>query len=111
MPQAFSHMPLILSALNLASHSAHHCRRPSGGRNTPIMTVLSRTQIPAQVPSPTSSARRRLPGPAAAVRAMSDLPVAMPARPHILVVNGRKVRQPVFVIGAPHSARTCSPAP
>jgi hypothetical protein len=24
-------------------------------------------------------------------------------RPHILVVNGRKVRQPVFVIGAPHS--------
>src|SRR5260370_579095 len=27
----------------------------------------------------------------------------MPARPHILVVNGRKVRQPVFVIGASHS--------
>jgi hypothetical protein len=27
----------------------------------------------------------------------------MPARPHILVVNGRKVRQPVFAIGAPHS--------
>jgi hypothetical protein len=27
----------------------------------------------------------------------------MPARPTILVVNGRKVRQPVFVIGAPHS--------
>jgi hypothetical protein len=27
----------------------------------------------------------------------------MPLRPHILVVNGRKVRQPVFVIGAPHS--------
>jgi hypothetical protein len=27
----------------------------------------------------------------------------MPTRPHILVVNGRKVRQPVFVIGAPHS--------
>jgi hypothetical protein len=27
----------------------------------------------------------------------------MPVRPHILVVNGRKVRQPVFVIGAPHS--------
>ena len=22
---------------------------------------------------------------------------------HILVVNGRKVRQPVFVLGAPHS--------
>src|SRR5215469_15348669 len=28
---------------------------------------------------------------------------AMPPRPHILVVNGRKVRQPVFVIAAPHS--------
>lgn len=27
----------------------------------------------------------------------------MPPRPFILVVNGRKVRQPVFVIGAPHS--------
>jgi len=27
----------------------------------------------------------------------------MPPRPHILVVNGRKVRQPVYVIGAPHS--------
>ena len=27
----------------------------------------------------------------------------MPPRPYILVVNGRKVRQPVFVIGAPHS--------
>jgi len=24
-------------------------------------------------------------------------------RPYILVVNGRKVRQPVFVIGGPHS--------
>jgi hypothetical protein len=27
----------------------------------------------------------------------------MPPRSHILVVNGRKVRQPVFVISAPHS--------
>jgi hypothetical protein len=27
----------------------------------------------------------------------------MSPRPHILVVNGRKVRQPVFVISAPHS--------
>jgi hypothetical protein len=27
----------------------------------------------------------------------------MPPRSYILVVNGRKVRQPVFVIGAPHS--------
>ena len=27
----------------------------------------------------------------------------MPPRPHILVVNGRKVRQPVFIIGAPYS--------
>jgi hypothetical protein len=27
----------------------------------------------------------------------------MPSRPHILVVNGRKVSQPIFVLGAPHS--------
>ncbi|HUZ27403.1 MAG TPA: sulfotransferase [Streptosporangiaceae bacterium] len=27
----------------------------------------------------------------------------MPPRPHILVVNGRKVRHPVFIIGAPYS--------
>jgi Sulfotransferase family len=27
----------------------------------------------------------------------------MPPRPHILVVNGRKVHRPVFVLGAPHS--------
>ena len=27
----------------------------------------------------------------------------MPSTRHILVVNGRKVRQPVFIIGAPHS--------
>jgi hypothetical protein len=27
----------------------------------------------------------------------------MPPRPHILVVNGRKVRNPVFIIGAPYS--------
>ena len=30
-------------------------------------------------------------------------PRPQPARPHILVVNGRKVRHPVFIIGAPHS--------
>jgi Sulfotransferase family len=35
--------------------------------------------------------------------AMPHLMPAMPTRTHILVVNGRKVRQPVFVIGAPHS--------
>ncbi len=29
--------------------------------------------------------------------------VPMPARPHILVVNGCEVHQPVFVIGGPHS--------
>src|SRR5258708_34851139 len=36
---------------------------------------------------------------------MPHLMPAMPTRPrpYILVVNGRKVRQPVFVIGAPHS--------
>jgi GH15 family glucan-1,4-alpha-glucosidase len=30
MPQAFSHMPLIQSALNLDSHAGHHCRRTEG---------------------------------------------------------------------------------
>src|SRR6185437_15993469 len=35
--------------------------------------------------------------------AVSHLLPAMPTRSYILVVNGRKVRQPVFVIGAPHS--------
>ena len=34
-PQAFSHMPLILSALNLASHSGHYCRRPAGRKKRP----------------------------------------------------------------------------
>jgi GH15 family glucan-1,4-alpha-glucosidase len=34
-PQAFSHMPLILSALNLASHSGQHCRRPAGRKKHP----------------------------------------------------------------------------
>jgi len=34
---------------------------------------------------------------------MPHLWLVMGPRPHILVVNGRKVRQPVFVIGAPHS--------
>src|ERR1700683_3360833 len=32
----------------------------------------------------------------------------MPTRSYILVVNGRKVRQPVFVIGAPHSGADLS---
>ncbi len=30
MPQAFSHMPLIQSALNLENHEGHHCRRTAG---------------------------------------------------------------------------------
>jgi GH15 family glucan-1,4-alpha-glucosidase len=29
-PQAFSHVPLIQSALNLEGHAGHHCRRPGG---------------------------------------------------------------------------------
>jgi GH15 family glucan-1,4-alpha-glucosidase len=29
-PQAFSHMPLIQTALNLDEHAGHHCRRPAG---------------------------------------------------------------------------------
>jgi GH15 family glucan-1,4-alpha-glucosidase len=28
-PQAFSHMPLIQSALNFDDHASHHCRRPT----------------------------------------------------------------------------------
>jgi GH15 family glucan-1,4-alpha-glucosidase len=30
IPQAFSHVPLIQAALNLAAHEPDHCRRPSG---------------------------------------------------------------------------------
>jgi GH15 family glucan-1,4-alpha-glucosidase len=33
-PQAFSHVPLIQAALNLANHEGHHCRVPSGRRTT-----------------------------------------------------------------------------
>jgi GH15 family glucan-1,4-alpha-glucosidase len=29
-PQAFSHVPLIQTALNLSDHAGHHCRRPGG---------------------------------------------------------------------------------
>jgi GH15 family glucan-1,4-alpha-glucosidase len=29
-PQAFSHVPLIQSALNLEDHAGHHCRRTRG---------------------------------------------------------------------------------
>jgi len=29
-PQAFSHVPLIQAALNLAAHEPSHCRRPGG---------------------------------------------------------------------------------
>jgi GH15 family glucan-1,4-alpha-glucosidase len=36
MPQAFSHMPLIQSALNLDKHAGHHCRRsPGKAQKTP----------------------------------------------------------------------------
>jgi len=31
-PQAFSHVPLIQAALNLAAHEPDHCRRPAGRR-------------------------------------------------------------------------------
>jgi GH15 family glucan-1,4-alpha-glucosidase len=30
IPQAFSHVPLIQAALNLAAHEPDHCRRPGG---------------------------------------------------------------------------------
>ncbi len=35
--------------------------------------------------------------------AVPHLVPAMPTRSYVLVINGQKVRQPVFVIGAPHS--------
>jgi GH15 family glucan-1,4-alpha-glucosidase len=34
-PQAFSHMPLIQSALNLENHAGHHCRRPARSADAP----------------------------------------------------------------------------
>jgi len=34
-PQAFSHMPLIQSALNLEEHAGHHCRRPARKTSSP----------------------------------------------------------------------------
>ena len=43
------------------------------------------------------------PGPVPGDGAMSHQPGPAGPRPHILVVNGRKVRQPVFVLGAPWS--------
>jgi GH15 family glucan-1,4-alpha-glucosidase len=33
-PQAFSHVPLIQAALNLAAHEPDHCRRPAGRSKT-----------------------------------------------------------------------------
>ena len=33
-PQAFSHVPLIQAALNLAAHQPDHCRRPAGRTKT-----------------------------------------------------------------------------
>ncbi len=51
---------------------------------------------------PRVMARRAVTGPRHSV-AVPHLVPAMPTRSYILVVNGRKVRQPVFVIGAPTS--------
>src|SRR6202453_4726604 len=66
-PQAFSHMPLIQSALNLEQHAGHHPRR-------------------AAAPTPQGGG-------------CYTCGLVMAPRPHILVVTGRKVPQPVFVIG------------
>ena len=52
------------------------------------MTTIPRPAQATEGPGPPPGAHGRLPRPSA-------------ARPHILVVNGRKVRNPVFVIGAP----------
>ena len=35
-PQAFSHVPLIQTALNLDNHAGHHCRRPGGPSREPL---------------------------------------------------------------------------
>lgn len=43
------------------------------------------------------------PDPQAISLAMAPQATSTLARPHILVVNGRKVRQPVFLLGAPQS--------
>ena len=85
-PQAFSHVPLIQAALNL---------RPARWRAQPDRPAGRGP--PAAWPAVTARARpmaRSRPTPSAAAHG---------PRPHILVVNGRKVRQPVFVIGAPSS--------
>src|SRR6516165_3793991 len=62
IPQAFSHVPLIQAALNLAAHEPDHCRRPSGraagghGQRCPRPPVPRRERV--------TSARRRTPTPA-----------------------------------------------
>jgi Sulfotransferase family len=53
-------------------------------------------------PRPTETGAPR-PPPAGAVPAYPQPPRPGAVRPHILVVNGRKVRNPVFVLGAPWS--------
>ena len=94
-PQAFSHVPLIQAALNLDSHAGAHCRGPARphGRHGPV------TAAPHPAAQPGGFRERAQgtvsPGPSSAS--------AHAPRPHILVVNGRKVRQPVFVFGAPSS--------
>ena len=100
-PQAFSHMPLIQSALNLARpRQQHHWRRPAGrthrGHERPFPERRSPARRPIAAAAAEIAGRRRGGGNARLV-------VVMACSPHILVVNGRKVRQPVFVIGAPHS--------
>jgi len=94
-PQAFSHVPLIQAALNLDRHAGAHSRVPDGecaARPGARRTVTAAPR-PAADPGDYRDLGDVTPGPA-----------PPGPRPHILVVNGRKVRQPVFIIGAPHAS-------
>jgi len=82
MPQAFSHVPLVQTALNLSGHAEEHRRGVTG-------TSAGACQAKNE-PRP----RHAIGNP--------DCQAIMPSA-HILIVNSRSVHQPVFVVGAPHS--------
>jgi hypothetical protein len=62
------------------------------------------TAAPRADPGPTPGATPgTVPGTLGPPPPLTDLPGPPAQRPHILIVNGRKVREPVFVLGAPFS--------
>ena len=73
-PQAFSHVPLIQAALNLDRQAGAHCRATAAGR-----------------PTSQRHGRRDAPVPTRRGGQVAQRVHAVTARPHILVVNGRKV--------------------